>query len=82
MGNFNEIIKGAMDAEQGAVEAVKNNPKTASALGGAAVGAGLVGQDNSSIIEEMRERGYSDTEILDYLQQRELDKIQSENREM
>lgn len=86
MSSYADVVKaalrgagtGAKKAGQGAVGIVKKYPKTASYFGGAAVNGALVENLFQQTMEDLREQGYSDEQIVNYLLSYNTDTLQGE----
>lgn len=86
MSNYANIVKaalggfgtGAKKAGKGAVGIVKKYPKTASYFGGAAVNGALVENILQQTMEDLREEGYSDEEIINYMLSYDVNNLKGE----
>ena len=86
MSNYSKIIKtalngagsGAKKIGTGVVDTVKKYPKTASYFGGAAVNGALVENLLQKTMTDLREQGYSDEEIVNYLLSYDVNALKGE----
>lgn len=86
MSNYANIIKSALESAgtsakkvgKGAVDVVKKYPKTASFMGGSAATGAFVENTLQQTMEDLREQGFSDEQIINYLLSYDVNALQGE----
>lgn len=86
MSNYANIVKaalgsvgtGAKKVGKGAVDLVNKYPKTAGFMGGSMATGALVENTLQQTMEDLREQGYTDEEIINYLLSYNLEALQGE----
>jgi hypothetical protein len=84
MSNFDKIIRSAVGnagsaakrAGSSAVNMIKKHPVAAAGVGGIAGGSAITENSIQGTIEQLREAGYDDQQILNYLLTYSLDELQ------
>ena len=86
MSNYTKIIKAALESAstgakkvgKGAVDIVKKYPKTASFMGGSAATGAIIDNALQNEMENLREQGFSDEQIIDYLLSNDVNNLKGE----
>ena len=86
MSNYTKIIKAALESAgtsakkvgKGAVDIVKKYPKTASFMGGSVTTGAIIENALQNEMENLRERGFSDEQIIDYLLSNDVNNLKGE----
>ena len=86
MSNYTKIIKAALESAgtgakkvgKGAVGIVKKYPKTASFMGGSVTTGALIENALQNEMENLREQGFSDEQIIDYLLSKDVNNLKGE----
>ena len=84
MSKYANIIKAALESAgtgakkvgKGAVDIVKKYPKTASFMGGSAATGAFIENTLQQTMEDLREQGFSDEQIIDYLLSYDVNNLQ------
>ena len=86
MSNYTKIIKAALESAstgaknvgKGAVDVVKKYPKTSSFMGGSVTTGALIENALQNEMENLREQGFSDEQIIDYLLSKDVNNLKGE----
>lgn len=86
MSNYTKIIKSALESAstgakkvgKGAVDIVKKYPKTASFMGGSAATGTFMENTLQQTMEDLREQGFSDEQIINYLLSYDVNDLKGE----